>query len=460
MGIFKQDLRTIAVLAIPVIVETVLQTLLSTTDTFFAGQISDNAIAGIGGTAIIMNMFISLFVAVSIGAVAVVSQAYGAHHPKDVRRAMVQSAFAGTAAGLVAAVAQIVFARQILSGVGLEPAVMAITMPYFYAVAAGTVFLSLQQILSGCLRAVTKTRLPMIATAISNILNIGLNAGFIALGLGMLGLGLATTISRAVGAAILAIEIVRMKTGTPWSRADLHLDGLSMKHILSIGIPAGLEKLAMRTGQLLYNGMIITLGTGAYVAHNVAGTVENYSFIPAVGFGVVLSTLVGNSLGAHDKGSAVHATRTGTIMTCVCMAGIGVLFYLGADAFTSAFTRDPEIQALSARCIRMIALFQIPSAIVTVMPYALQGAGDTKFPLYTTFLGIWGIRLCLGWALAVPGSLGLVGVWYAYCTDVCVRSVLLLLRFIKGPWAEHAWETEKRFEHAGRDAPVNVSVTG
>ena len=123
----------------------------------------------------------------------------------------------------------------------------------------------------------------MYVTGGSNILNIGLNLLFIRMGLGIFGMGLATTLSRAAGAAVL---FLRLKRSDSIRLHRCSLQGDTFHEIAAVGIPAGMEKLIMRMGQLVYNAMILSLGTAAYVAHNVAGTIESYSYIPAMGFGL------------------------------------------------------------------------------------------------------------------------------------------------------------------------------
>ena len=175
-------------LALPVIMENILQTLLGTTDTYFAGQMADEAIAGIGVTNLIMNLFISFFTAVSVGTTAITARAFGAGDREKVNRTVVHS--------------------------------MALVL----GIAVG-------------LRAVKDTRTPMYVTGGSNILNIGLNLLFIRMGLGIFGMGLATTLSRAAGAAVLFLRLKRSDS------IRLHRCSLQGDEIAAGGIPAGMEKL-------------------------------------------------------------------------------------------------------------------------------------------------------------------------------------------------------------------------
>lgn len=89
---------------------------------------------------------------------------------------------------------------------------------------------------------------------------------------------------------------------------------------------------------------------------------------------------------------------------------------------------------LTVGVLRMIAFFQPCSAITQVIESALQGAGDTRYPMFLTLFGIWGIRVCIGYFLGIICGFGLIGVWTAYIIDISVRGFLLLRRFNGGKW--------------------------
>lgn len=430
----KRDIKVIFSLAIPVIIENILQSLLGTTDIFFAGQIGDNAIAGISVTNMIMNIFISFFTAVAVGSMAVISRNYGRKEYKSINSAITQAILLGGILGILCGVVCLVFYNPILKISGADYTVIEYAVPYYIIVAVPSVILCLQLILSSCLRAIKDTKTPMYVTGISNILNIILNFCFIKLGLGILGLGLATTVSRLFSALFLYMRLKNYDK-------NIQIKGLKPERkifsdILKIGIPAGVEKLIMRIGQLVYNSMIISLGTTSYVAHHVAGSIESYAYIPFMGFGMATCTLVGVSLGEKKAEQAKRYTYTAYWLSCICTLLIGVVFYIFAPQLAAIFTRTKEVQRLVVRVLRIIAFFQPFSALAQVTTNALQGAGDTKFPMYSTFMGIWGIRVGIGYVLAVVCNMGLTGVWCAYATDLTIRAAILFWRFKKGKWKE------------------------
>ncbi|WP_195266985.1 MATE family efflux transporter [Eubacterium sp. 1001713B170207_170306_E7] len=430
----KNDLKVIGVLALPVVVETILQTLLGTVDTFFAGQISDDAIAAVGVTNLIVNIFIALFTAVSVGTLAVIGRYVGRGDMESGNRALQQSVLLSLFIGVSVGLMNLVFYRPILKVSGAGEGILDYAVPYYMVVVVPIVFLCLSLVLSSCLRATKDNVTPMVATGIANVLNIFLNVFFIRLGFGIAGLALATTLSRVFGVALLAARLVK---GNGFLRLPLKgwvLDAEMLRSILRIGIPAGGEKLIMRAGQLVYGAMILSIGADAYVAHNIAGTIENYTYIPSMGFGVAAATLVGIGLGENNPEKARRMALASNTLSTIFMVLMGVVIFIFAPFFAAAFTQTPEVQTLAVTVLRMIALFQPCSALTQVIESALQGAGDTRYPMLLTLFGIWGIRVCVGYFLGVVCGFGLVGVWTAYILDITVRGFLLLRRFNGGKW--------------------------
>lgn len=430
----KDYIKQIVFLAIPIIIENIFQTLLGTVDTYFAGQLHDDAIAAIGVTNLIVNIFIAFYTAISVGTSAVISRYVGQHDYKKANEAAKQSIIIGVGLGILVGIISFIFRNTILKISGATEAVIEYAVPYFIIVAVPSILICLTLILSTCLRASKDTKTPMLATGVSNVINIILNFVFIRLGLGIVGLALATSISRLIVVIILFIKLNKGKSIIKVKLKDFIVNKNIMKSIIRIGIPAGIEKLIMRFGQLVYNGMIISLGTSAYVAHNIGGTIENYAYIPAFGFAMATATLVGISLGENNPQKAKKIAFIADIITTICMVCLGICFYIFAPVLATLFTKTTEVQQTVISILRLIAFFQPFGALTQIMTSALQGAGDTKFPMYATLIGIWGIRVGVGYIFAVVFNYGLFGVWCAYALDLSVRGILLLIRFLKGKW--------------------------
>lgn len=435
----KESIKTILTLAFPIIIENILQILLGTADSYFVSKLDSTAIAGIGLTNLIMNIYISFFLAIGVGTTAVVSRYYGMNNFRKTVDAIKQSIILSVIISISLGIFSLLFSKHIFYLLGADNNLMLYTIPYFKAVAVPSVFLSLLMILSSSLRGIGDTKSPMIAVGISCILNIVLDYFFIFgfldfKGFGILGAGIATTLSRFVAVIILLIRFnnkskITIKINDRWK-----IDRKMIKTISKIGIPAGLEKLFMRIGQLSYNSFIISFGTTSYVAHNIAGTIDSYTYLPAMGFGVAAATLVGQNLGANNPDKAMKCGLISYVLSTILMMIMGIFIFILAPNLVKIFTNDIEIISLSVYVLRIIVFVQPFLAITMVIASALQGAGDTKYPMYLTLIGIWTFRVGLGYILSNIFGLGLIGIWLALSFDIAIRGIVLLRRFIKGKW--------------------------
>ena len=438
----KESFITIIALALPAMIENILQVFIGVVDTYFIGKIGTEAIAGVGVTNLIMNIYIAFFIALGVGTTAIVSRNIGANNTENANDAVKQSVIMALGIGIVFGIINLVFSKKILLLLGAEERVLRYALPYFLSVAVPSVFLCLMMILSSALRGSGDTKTPMKVMIIANIINIILDyilifGIFNFAGLGILGAGIATTISRVVGVILLLQKINSYKTKIHINILDKwNINKDILKSITRIGLPAAFEKLIMRFGQLVYGGMIIKIGTEAYAAHNIAGTIETFSYLPGMGFGVAAATLVGQSLGAKKKDEAHKIGLMSYFLATVFMILIGVIFYIFAPIFARLFSEDKEVIDLVVKVLRIIALFQPFLCMTLVITSILQRAGDTKFPMYSTLIGIWGVRVLGVYVLGIKLNMGLVGVWIAYALDLTVRGVILMIRFINGKWKE------------------------
>lgn len=438
----KESIIMIITLALPAMVENILQVLIGVVDTYFISKIGTEAIASVGVTNLIMNIYISFFLALGVGTTAIVSRNIGANNIENANNAVKQSVIMALGIGTVFGIINLIFSKNILFILGAEERVLKYALPYFLSVAVPSVFLCLMMILSSALRGSGDTKTPMKITIIANIINIILDyilifGIFNFTGLGILGAGIATTISRVVGVLLLLQKINSDKTKIHINILDKwNINKDILKSITRIGLPAAFEKLIMRFGQLVYGGMIIKIGTEAYAAHNIAGTIETFSYLPGMGFGVAAATLVGQNLGAKKKDEALKIGLMSYFLATTFMVIIGAIFYIFAPILAGLFSEDKEVIDLVVKVLRIIALFQPFLCITLVITSVLQGAGDTKFPMYSTLIGIWGVRVLGVYVLGIKLNMGLVGVWIAYALDVTIRGVILMIRFINGKWKE------------------------
>ncbi|WP_051533691.1 MATE family efflux transporter [Desulfitibacter alkalitolerans] len=434
--------KTIFALAIPAIIDHTLHMLLGVVDMFFVSKLGTNAVAAVGITNLIMNIYIAFFIAVGVGTTAIIARARGAGDVDKANHILKQSIIVAVFLGLLVGVPNLLFAKNIILLLGAEHEILVYALPYFLVVAVPSVFLCMMMVLSAALRGAGDTKNPMKVSLAVNIVNVVLDYilifGILNFpGLGILGAGLATTIARIMGVLML-IKLLAKKESVlsiqilgGWS-----VDKTILRSLTRIGLPAGIERLIMRFGQLVYGGLIIKIGTEAFAAHNIAGTIESFSYLPGMGFGVAAAALVGQSLGSNKFLDARKFGVTSNVLATGFMVTMGLIFFVFAPGLAGLFTKDPEVVNLVVMVIRIAALFQPFLCITFVITAALQGAGDTRFPMYSTLIGIWGVRVVGTYLLGIIMGLGLLGVWISYVLDITIRGILLMYRFLKGNWKD------------------------
>lgn len=420
-------------LAVPSIIENVLQIMLSTVDTYFVATLGSVAISAVGLNTLISNLYLTFFIAIGTGVSILTARADGEKNPIKVIDSIRNGLILTLIISLIFFVINIIFGQQFLHLIGRDNQLVESAHLYFNVVIIPIATLSFMTVLSSIIKSLGDTRSPMITVFIINIINVILDYILIIgmgnfKGIGIIGAGIATTISRLIGCIILVI-ILNNKTHF---LKDFHLRfSKSIVEMVGYAVPVGLEKVSMRIGQLVYGGLIVTIGIKHYTGHNIAGTIEGYSYLPALGFGVAAFTIIGHAIGEKDYDAISIIGRLTFKYSTIFMVGVGIVFFVFAPQLAGIFTDDQEIISLVTIVLRIIALFQPMLCSTQVIASSLQAMGDVKYPFYLTTIGIWFIRILGTYILGLQFGFGLIGVWISYAIDITFRGTLLWLRFNK-----------------------------
>ena len=201
-----------------------------------------------------------------------------------------------------------------------------------------------------------------------------------------------------------------------------------------IGAPASGERVVQQAGILLYTKLVIGYGTVAYAAHQVGLSIESLSFLPGYGFAVAAASMVGHSIGAGKYQRAKMENWEANRQAALMMATMGLVFFFFPYGLLRLFTDDPLVISLGTSFLKIVALIQVPLALTMVLCGSLRGAGDTRFIMGATFIGMWGVRLPVAYAAAqvFPGTV--LAVWSALIADWTVRMLLVLWRYRTERW--------------------------
>jgi Na+-driven multidrug efflux pump len=211
------------------------------------------------------------------------------------------------------------------------------------------------------------------------------------------------------------------------------------RRILRIGLPAAADGILTWVGHFLFLMVIARLATGSreeaiYAAHIIGIQVEALTYLPAVAWGAAAATLVGHALGARE---IAKARKIGTLAVMQCsLFGIvaGCLYFANAPAIFHLMHKEPAVAEVGAPALRFLAFFQVPLVVLIVYTQALRGAGDTRFPMLFSLLGVIFVRVPLAYVCGIVLDGGLIGAWIGMCSDVTLRAILMGVRYLRGKW--------------------------
>lgn len=430
----KQKISVILSLAVPAMIENILQTVVGFVDTLFVSKLGLAEVTAVGVANAVLAIYIAIFMAIGVGTSSLIARHIGAGNVVLAKGVAKQSTIISAIIGLLFGLITLFFAEPLLRIMGAEPKVLADGSLYFRIVAVPSIFISLMFIFGSILRAAGDTKTPMKVSWWINIIHIGLDYilifGLLGWnGLGVAGAAWATVIVRIIGTLALYYYIQKSNVAfSLWKDRSSRTNSFT-KPILQLSTPAAIERLIMRLGQVLYFGLIVRIGTETYAAHTIAGNIETFSYMPGYGLAIAATTLVGQQIGAQRKKEAYQYGMLTTSIAVGFMSFIGILLFFLSPWFASWFTTDKHAIDMVVTALRIDAFAQPTLAASLVLAGALQGAGDTKSPMYSTAIGMWVIRVIGVYVLGIQLGMGIAGVWLSIAIDLLVRAIFLLFRF-------------------------------
>jgi putative MATE family efflux protein len=443
--ISRTDLRKrVVALAGPSVVELVLSTLFGMVDMMMVGGVGPAAIAAVGMSNQPMFLGLAVFQALNVGTTAVVARSIGAKNIDDANEATRQTLIITLVLGALISVLGIVFAEPIIAFMGAEPDVLPIGTRYFQIVSGGLIFQAITMGLSAVLRGAGDTKTPMKLNLIANCANVFGNYVLIngALGFPHLftaGAAWSTTISRLVAAVLMLRVVYSGKFVINLKRSQrftLRWDLIG--RIVKVGTPAAIEQFIMRFGMIAFTKVVAGLGTDVYAAHQIAINITSLSFTPGQAFGMAATTLIGQNLGAKRPDIAEAAgwetRRLGMYVACT----MGAIFFLFGGWLGRLYSSAMTVVADVALALRVIAFVQPFQSTQFILAGGLRGAGDTKWPLISTTVGVAGVRVALAYLFVNGLHLGLLGAWLAMACDQTARTFVIYFRYRSGHWKKVA----------------------
>ncbi len=433
--------RALVTLAVPIMLNNLLQMLYNLVDAWFLGRIGAAAVSAPTISFSLIFFLVVFGLAFSMAGTTLTAQSKGRG---DMERA---NFYAGQTTTML------VVMSFVISGLGLlfTPTLLRVmqvpadafeyTRQYMTIIFAGMPLMFVSFLLRAVLQGVGDSMTPLIVQVITILLNVVLDPILI-FGWGpfpameVAGAAYATVFARFVGAVVSAWFLIRGKNGIRLTLANMRPDWTAMRRIADIGLPSAIGQAVPAFGFTALQGIVNSLGTSVVAAFGVGNRIVSLFNMPAIGFSQATTSIVGQRLGAGRKDLAVTAVKQSILTVFVfIVAGMTLAFFFGAS-FVRFFVDDPEVIAYGEELFRILSPSVVIFAMFTVATGAFQGGGDTKPVMVLNVARLWGLRVPLAYLLAITLAWGPSGIWWSMFASNLVIATIGFFWLSRGRWLD------------------------
>jgi putative MATE family efflux protein len=431
--------RAILLLAVPMVLEMVLESLFAVVDVFWVGRLGANAVATVGLTESMLSLVFAVAMGLSLSTTAMVARRIGEKDPEGAAVAGVQAIALGLIVSLAVGLPCLVLAPRLLQWMGASPEIVATGSGYTRICLGGSCAVLLLFLNNAIFRGAGDAAIAMRLLWVSNIINLVLDPCLI-FGwgpfprMGVTGAALATFTGRSIG---VSYQFYRLLKGTErihilTRQLRLHLDVLwRLMRVSSTGI---LQFAIAHTSWIGLVRIVSIFGSAALAGYTIAIRIVIFVILPSWGLSNAAATLVGQNLGAgHPERAEKAVWRTG-LYNVVFLGAVGLIFIVFPEPIVRLFTNDPAVVPLGAACLRIISYGNLGYAYFMVMMQAFNGAGDTITPTIVNFFGFWLLEIPLAYGLAIPLHMRSNGVFASIAIAESAMAAASAILFKQGRW--------------------------
>jgi putative MATE family efflux protein len=433
--------RAILLLAIPMVLEMVLESLFAVVDVFWVGRVGANAVATVGLTESLMLLIFSIGMGLSLSTTAMVARRIGEKDPEDAAVAGVQAIVLGLTVSLLLGVPALIFAPDLLRLMGATPAIVATGSGYARIALGGSGVVVMLFLNNAIFRGAGDAAIAMRLLWVSNIINLILDPCLIfGVGpfprLGVTGAALATFTGRGIGVLYQFYRLLRGTERIRVLRRQIRVNLQVIWRLFRLSLTGIVQFLIAQTSWIGLVKIISSFGADALAAYTIAIRIVIFVILPSWGLSNAAATLVGQNLGAKQPERAETSVwRTG-FYNMLFLGSVGVAFILFAPQVIHLFTQDPAVAPLAVAALRIVSTGNIGFAYGMVMLQAFNGAGDTVTPTIVNFFGFWLLEIPLAYWLAMRQGLHASGVYWSIVIAEGAVAVASILLFRQGKWKQ------------------------
>jgi len=431
--------RALVMLAVPMVLETLLESLFAVVDIFFVAHLGADAIATVGLTEAMMALVYSVSMGLAIGATAVVARRTGEKDMGEAAHSAAQAIWLGVLVSLPIAALGLGFAPQLLGLIGATPAVQSSGANFTRVVLGGNAAVLLLFLINAVFRGAGDAAIAMRSLWIASACNIVLGPLFIfGVGpfprLGVTGAAVGTTIGRSIGVLYQLSQLRRRDGRIVIRRAHVAPDPALLGRMFRLSGAGMIQMLIGSTNWIALIRILAGFGSAVLAGYTIAIRIIIFALLPSWGVSNAAATLVGQNLGAKQPERAARSVWLAGFYNMCVLGVVGLIFVLAARPIVGLFTHDPAIVPWAVRCLRIVSVGFVFYAWGMVLSNAFNGAGDTWTPTWLNLVCFWLFEVPLAWWLSRIPSIGPDGVFASVTIAFSFFAALSAWLFKRGKW--------------------------
>ncbi|HET6617663.1 MAG TPA: MATE family efflux transporter [Gemmatimonadota bacterium] len=430
--------HALLMLAIPMVLETALESVFALTNIFWVSRLGAGAITSVGLTESIVTLVYTIAIGLSIGVTAMVARRIGGGDPEGAARSAVQAIGLGVGLSTAIGVSGILFAPQFLQLLGAEPEVVAEGSGYARVLLGGNATIMLLFLLNAVFRGAGDAAIAMRLLWLANAINIVLDP-FLIFGigpfpeLGLTGAAVATTIGRGTAVVVQLVTLLRPRSRVRVRRIHMRLDAALLATLVRLSATGTFQVFVGMASWIALIRILAGYGTEVVAGYTIAIRVIIFALMPSWGLSNAAATMVGQGLGAGKPERAIRSVRLAGWWSALALGAVGVVFVALAPWIVALFTDEPATARWAVMGLRIVALGFPFYGWGMVLEQSFNGAGDTRTPTWINIACFWALELPAAWFLSRAG-MGPMGVFVAIAVAYSAVPVIAGQAFKRGGW--------------------------
>ena len=385
----------ILLIALPLAASGILQQLFNAADVAVVGQfVGKEAMASVGANAPVVNILITMFTGISLGANVVISRYTGRKDKENAENAAHTAILVAVISGFFILVLGQCIARMILEMMSVPSDCLDMAVLYLRVYLCGMPVIFLYNFEAAIFQSQGDTKTPLMCLIISGIVNVILNLFFvIVIGMTVNGVALATVISNGISSLLLFIFLLKGKTPLTIEKQRFHIHADLLKEMLQIGLPAGLQGMVFSISNILIQSAVNSLGTDVVAGSSAAGNLEIIGYFVVNSFSQACTTIIGQNFGANQPERCHKTLMISLVESWIVGGTVSFLIIIFGKQLLRLFNSDPNVIAFGYQRIFWILSFEVINGTIDIISGAMRGYGESLTPALIALVCICGVRI-------------------------------------------------------------------